>query len=245
MIKGVTFDFGGTLADGKLNEPLFRGRLLDYLHSSGFSGGETRLGRIINGEIEKLNRVRKLNKEIKIEDLYASVLSKLGLNPENHMLEYIHELYVSSFDVDVVPGAEDVLEYLKNKYRLALISNASSEIPRYAIRKFGLEKYFEVVVVSRDIGVRKPDPEIFRFTLKKLELTSCETVHVGDSIYSDVAGAKNTGMKAILVDKRQDELELPDHLEKVMETTKVNFPSIKDVKPDYIINSVIDLMNVL
>ncbi|HDN62352.1 MAG TPA: HAD family hydrolase, partial [Candidatus Bathyarchaeota archaeon] len=205
MIKAVTLDFGGTLADGKLDKESFRGKLLGYLHSLGFTGGETKLIKVINGTLEKMERARRLNREVRIEDFYSSVLSKLGIPPENHTLEYIHELYLNSFKVEAFPETEEVLEYLKGRYRLAVISNASSELPRYAIKRLGLESYFEVIVLSRDIGIRKPSPEIFKFTLQKLRLSSFQAVHVGDSMEKDVLGAKRVGMKAVWINRSGEE----------------------------------------
>jgi len=205
MIKAVTLDFGGTLADGKLDKESFRGKLLGYLHSLGFTGGETKLIKVINGTLEKMERARRLNREVRIEDFYSSVLSKLGIPPENHALEYIHELYLNSFKVEAFPETEEVLEYLKGRYRLAVISNASSELPRYAIKRLGLESYFEVIVLSRDIGIRKPSPEIFKFTLQKLRLSSSQAVHVGDSMEKDVLGAKRAGMKAVWINRSGEE----------------------------------------
>jgi len=224
VIKAVTLDFGGTLAEGELNRPLFRGRLLSYLHSLGFSGGEVKLIKVMNGVLEKINRIRKLNREVRIEEFYASVLSRLGLHPDNNALEYIHELYLGSFQVELMPEVEKILEYLKGKYRLAVISNASSEIPRYSIKKFGLERYFDAIVISRDIGIRKPDPEIFRFTLQKLRLNSHEVIHVGDSIDSDVMGAKNAGMKAVWINKMREE---------------------SNMEVDYVINSISEITSIV
>lgn len=223
-IKAVTLDFGGTLAEGELDRNLFRERLFSYLHSLGFSGGEYKLTKALKGMLEKLTRIRKLNREIRIEEFYTSVLSRLGVHPEDHVLEYIHELYLESFQIEIIPEVEKILEYLRGKYRLAVISNASSEIPRYSIRKFGLERYFDAIVISKDIGIRKPDPEIFRFALQKLRLNSHEAIHVGDSIDSDVVGAKNAGMKAIWINKTFEESE---------------------IEADYTINSIREITSIL
>jgi len=223
MIKAVTLDFGGTLADGDLDKESFRIRLIGYLHSLGFTGGEARLMKVINGALEKMERARRLNREIRIEEFYSFVLSKLGIPPEDHALEYIHKLYLNSFQVEVLPEAERVLKYLKGKYRLAVISNASSELPRYAIKKLGLEKYFEVIVLSRDIGVRKPSPVIFKFTLQKLGLSSYEAIHVGDSMEKDVVGAKKAGMKAVWINRSGEEVEIETDyvLKSISEITQI------------------------
>ena len=107
----------------------------------------------------------------------------------------------------------DVLESLNRKYTLAVISNAMSDVPRRAIERSGLEKYLEAVVISRDLGIRKPDPEIFRFALENLGIEGYEAVHVGDSLDDDVQGAKNAGMEAIWIERLSEEINVqPDHI---------------------------------
>lgn len=213
MIRGITFDFGGTLAMGDLDKEEYRMRILEYLHSLGFRGGEAQFERARRGMLKRLMKARSLRREIRIEDLYQGMLFKLGLHPEREVLDRIHDLYIRSFKVDLVPSVAEVLESLSKKYTLAVISNAMSDAPRRAIKRSGLEKYLEAVVISRDLGIRKPDPEIFRFTLKNLGIESCEAIHVGDSLDDDVQGAKNAGMGAIWIERPSEEINVqPDHI---------------------------------
>ncbi len=211
-VKGVTFDFGGTLTTGDLDKEGLKERLLGYLRSLGFSGGETQLSKARNGMLESLMKARTRNREIRLEDLYGGMLFKIGLHPEAEVIDHIHQLYIRSFRVELVPGVKEVLKPLSKKYSLAVISNAISEVPRHAVRKFGLEKYFDFVTVSRDIGIRKPNPEIFKFTLENLGIESHEAVHVGDSMEHDIEGAKNAGMKAIWITASDEETTIqPDY----------------------------------
>ena len=84
-IKGVTFDFGGTLVQGDLNKVDFRKRLFEYLCSLGFSGGEARLIKAMKGMLERLNKARILNREIRFEDLYQRMLFDRGLCPDTEV----------------------------------------------------------------------------------------------------------------------------------------------------------------
>ena len=213
MIKAITFDFGGTLAMGDLDKEEYRMGLLEYLRSLGFRGGEPQFERARRGMLKRLMKARSLGREIRIEDLYQGMLFKLGLHPEREVIDHIHDLYIRSFKVDLVPSVADVLEALSRKYALAVISNAMSDVPRRAIERSGLERYLDAVVISRDLGIRKPDPEIFRFTLKNLGIESYEAVHVGDSLDDDVQGAKNAGMGAIWIERPSEEIDVqPDHI---------------------------------
>jgi len=211
-IKGVTFDFGGTLALGDLDKQGLRENLLGYLRSLGFSGQEAQVRKARNGMLERLMRAQAQNREIRIEDLYQGMLFRIGLHPESDVIDYIHQLYIRSFQVELVPSAKEVLESLSAKYRLAVVSNAISDVARHALKKFDLEEYFHSVIISRDIGIRKPDPEIFRFALTNLGLESNEAVHVGDSLKEDVQGAKSLGMKAIwIADSGEETAVQPDY----------------------------------
>ena len=95
-----------------------------------------------------------------------------------------------------------------------------SDVPRYTLKKAGLDGYFDSIVLSRDLGMRKPDSEIFNFTLVNLGLTNREVLHVGDSLEQDVQGAQNAGMKAIWIMGEKGSVH---------------------VKPDYIIKSIEEL----
>jgi putative hydrolase of the HAD superfamily len=82
---------------------------------------------------------------------------------------------------------------------MGVVSNTMSGISRDFLEREGLAGYFEVIVLSRDIGIRKPDPRIFSLALQRLGVEASEAAHVGNSVEEDVAGAKGAGMKAVLL----------------------------------------------
>lgn len=93
-----------------------------------------------------------------------------------------------------------ILQELKKKYRLGLVSNfAYPPAIRQALRKFHLSNFFEVVVISGDIGWRKPSPKIFENALEALNMHASEVVFVGDAPFHDIAGARHVGMKTVLL----------------------------------------------
>ncbi len=205
MIKAVTFDFGETLATGKLDAETYREGLLNYLHSLGYEISEAALRGAIGGMLSKLKRMHAKNLELKFEEVYAGVLSKLGVPPREEFLDHVYQLYSVNFYSEIVPGAERVLRILHPKYKLAVISNATSNLCRRILRENSLEKLFQVVVISRDLGIRKPDPRIFHYTLERLRVKPDEAVHVGDSIEQDIIGAKRAGLKAVWIKDEKEE----------------------------------------
>jgi HAD superfamily hydrolase (TIGR01549 family) len=99
--------------------------------------------------------------------------------------------------------AEDTLKTLKKTYRLGMISNfAIPECVLNLLKAGGIDKLFDVIVISGAVNRRKPHEEIFKSTLKIMDLNPSEAVFVGDTIDADIEGAKAVGMKAVYIERR-------------------------------------------
>jgi len=96
---------------------------------------------------------------------------------------------------DVLP----MLEALGARYRLALISNGLGPQQRSRIQPLGLDVHFPVIAISGELGLRKPDPAIFRHVLSRLNVAAEAAVHVGDDLAADIGGAAAAGIAAIWV----------------------------------------------
>ena len=95
-----------------------------------------------------------------------------------------------------VENAVPVLESLSVRYPLVLVSNFYGNINK-VLETYGIRKYFKDIVESSVVGVRKPDPAIFRMGAEALELPTDECVVVGDSFRKDIIPAREAGCKAI------------------------------------------------
>ena len=100
-------------------------------------------------------------------------------------------------ELDWIEGARDVLLRLRERFTLAVVTNGPPEMQWPKVRKFGIESLVDHVVVSGDVGHRKPDPRIFEHLFAKTGVTASKAAHVGDSIHSDIAGARAARMTAI------------------------------------------------
>jgi putative hydrolase of the HAD superfamily len=101
-----------------------------------------------------------------------------------------------------------VMKSLKERgLRLGLVSNAHflPELMREDIARLGVAPYLDEAVFSAEIGVRKPDPAIFRRVLGELGVAPEEAIFVGDRVRDDIAGAKNLGMRAVLTHQFRQE----------------------------------------
>ena len=93
------------------------------------------------------------------------------------------------------------LDELSDSYTLGLITNGASCLQREKLATAGLDEYFDVVVVSAEFGVAKPDPSIFQHALTLLGSTPEHTVMIGDSLTRDVDGAMAAGLRGVWVNR--------------------------------------------
>ena len=99
------------------------------------------------------------------------------------------------------PETESVLEILKEReFKLGVVSNAT-DLVRRVFDNLGLTKYFDFLVISDEVGVRKPSPRIFHLATEMAGTSPSRSLYVGDKLATDVAGAKRAGMNAVLVDR--------------------------------------------
>lgn len=139
-----------------------------------------------------------------------------------------------SLDEDAV----EVLQKLHGKYKLGIVSNLSiPECARELLEKFDLKKYFDITVFSGDINKRKPSSEIFIKALTSLGVEASETVFVGDTLSTDIKGAKNVGITTIFI-KRQT------HLTDSLKTLTWN-PEEVQIEPDKVVTSLKELLRVI
>jgi putative hydrolase of the HAD superfamily len=100
-----------------------------------------------------------------------------------------------------VPGLHPTLQALAAQgYRLALLSNAGdAENVRRLIAAADLERYFDPIVISAAVGIRKPNPAIFKIVLDAWSLPASECVMIGDTLGADILGAQLAGLRNVWV----------------------------------------------
>ena len=129
-----------------------------------------------------------------------SDLQKLTANVENMAHEMGAEfLRLTNKYFCLMPDADRVVKYLAAKYPLTIISNGFKEVQYYKFEHSGLAKYFTHTLISEEIGINKPQPDIFRIALQRNSITAEQAIMVGDSYSSDIAGAKAAGIDQIWV----------------------------------------------
>jgi len=143
----------------------------------------------------------------------------------------IHNSSGQAVTANLVEDAIEVLASIrKDGYKMAMIANANSVDARNIMATCGLEDYFDVIVISEEAGIEKPDKEIFQLALDKLAVQAENAVMVGNRIDADIIGANRIRMKSVWFrwNNRYDDSV-----------------STKDEKPDFIIGSLSELPAVL
>ena len=203
-IKAVILDFGGTLASGSIDWDEYHNSIWRYLTGIGYNIEKTQLKKAISSALQELEKIRSRGLELTHEEVYGSALGRLGIIPEEKILDEIHEIFKHHYVSTFYPCTEDVLEKLHKKYKLALISNTISDQPRELLEEKKLDHLFEVIICSRDLGIRKPNPKIFEHVLKILNVNPRQAVHVGDSVEADMEGASDVGITPIWIKTQGD-----------------------------------------
>jgi putative hydrolase of the HAD superfamily len=108
--------------------------------------------------------------------------------------EYIENLAEFNHLFD---GTFELLDYLKEKYTLHIITNGFEEIQSKKMVNSKLYDYFDQIITSESVGVKKPNPKVFNFALESAKATKENSIMIGDSLEADIQGALNVGLKAI------------------------------------------------
>jgi putative hydrolase of the HAD superfamily len=113
----------------------------------------------------------------------------------------IYEVFRGAGGWELYPETHDTLAALRGRgYRLAVVSNFDSRLPD-VLAALGIGELFDDITFATAHGLAKPDPELFRVPLQRLDLAPEAVVHVGDHMEEDVAGSRAVGLRPILVSR--------------------------------------------
>jgi putative hydrolase of the HAD superfamily len=101
----------------------------------------------------------------------------------------------------VKPHVHEVLEYLAPKYNLYILSNGFRELQSRKMHSAGIDSYFKRVILSEDIGVLKPNAQLFNFALSATQSQASNSLMVGDNWKTDIAGARGAGLDQVYYDQ--------------------------------------------
>jgi epoxide hydrolase-like predicted phosphatase len=180
-IKGVVFDFGGVLSD-----PTNRIEVMSkYEKILGMPEG--RLQEILfSGPVWEAASTGKIT----IDEFW----SRTGKQFEPYLPPEFEELKEDPFAMEsLVPEMVDLVEEMSKRYKVGLCSNALPSLEAKLKRYPDLLKCFSVVVISAEVGLRKPDPRIYELTARLMQLSPEEIVFIDDK-ERNTRAAEEVGM---------------------------------------------------
>lgn len=129
-----------------------------------------------------------------------------------HLLseEYIH--YLPQYN-HLFEGTIELLEYLKPKYKLHIITNGFNEIQYNKLKNSNISHYFETITNSQNAGFKKPNPQIFHYALEISNSKKETSIMIGDNFEADIEGALNVGIDAIMFNEHN--IEIAENIKQV------------------------------
>ena len=162
----------------------------------------------LNEQLWVQYRADKITKEDLNRTRFLKPLEHYGIHDVD-LADHLSKDYVywSPRIVRFVPGTMELLDYLKPKYHLHLITNGFEEVQDTKLTLSGMKPYFETLTVSEEVGVKKPNPEIFHYALRKANASPEESLMIGDEMAVDIDGARAAGMETVLFNPRGEKIE--------------------------------------
>jgi putative hydrolase of the HAD superfamily len=197
-IKAILFDIDDTLYDRAKSQPMVLDKIMSML--PGVFKGLSR-AQALDAFLES-DRISTEDWEAgrHMEDI-RDYRSKLFLKALGLSLDYapqITEAYVREYPFINAPvdGAVELVAKASRRFKTGVISNSMPDVQHQKIKTLGLTRYFDCVVIATEIGLKKPDPAIFAYAARHLQLAVQECLYIGDNYENDVMGAKGAGMRA-------------------------------------------------
>jgi putative hydrolase of the HAD superfamily len=203
-IKAIGFDLFNTLITGDpgaLHDAV--GRLKQSLRDSGIPlEDELFIKAYKEHSIRFIKEAHKDGRETHNRFWISAALESLGFKvaPHDTITNKAVDAYFSAFPDHclLVPGTEEMLRQLKETYRLGLLSNFThAPAARMLTELFGLIPYFDVILISGELGYRKPHPMVFEKLIEQLGFEGHEILFVGDDPEPDIIGALNSGIQPV------------------------------------------------
>lgn len=240
IVKGIIFDINGTLSDIHTNEwhdDVYRvvSNLLSY---QGILL-DPNVVKDLYFRIMKDQRAASLERhpEFDVVGIFREIVREHSTafthSLQDKNLEQLPRLLAEAhraaarFRLQLYPGVDDTLRQLQPNYRLAVVTDGQAAYALPELNAIGLAGYFDPIIVSGELGYRKPDRRMFRAALDAMKMRAAEVVFVGNDMYRDIYGAQKVGLKAVFFKSNQGTQE-------------------KDgVTPDYTIYRIPELLNAI
>ncbi len=223
-IKTIFFDLDDTLVNSKKAE---YNAICEFKHLyEGFSKIEDNQfartwSKVTMENYDKYHSGKITFEELRVKRmqcLFATYNVKLSDNEAKEKFEEYQTIYERNWIL--FEDAINLLEELKGRFNLAILSNGDGNQQRRKIEYTGLKKYFQEIIISGEVNVSKPNRKIFEIACEKTKSNPKECIMVGDKYDTDIEGALNAGLKAIWIDRKNESREYEYKISELVEMKK-------------------------
>ncbi len=201
-ITDIFFDLDHTLWDFDANSKLAFEKLLQKYHIPIGIDTFLEVYEPINKQYwADYARGLKTKNEVKFNRL-VDTFKTLNIKMSQTEIEVLADAYLDFLKQEhlLIDGAIELLDYLKDTYRLHILTNGFKEVQLDKLRHSGIDQYFDNMITSEEIGKLKPHPDVFKHALQTAQTLAHHSFMIGDNFKTDILGAQNVGMHVIHFD---------------------------------------------
>lgn len=201
-LKGITdvfFDLDHTLWDFDRNSALAFDKIFKINHIHVNLNDFLVHYEAINLDYWNLYRNEKIDKEVLRFGRLNDTFSALNYNVKKEIIQKLSIDYITYLTDNnyLYKDTTTILKYLHKKYNLHILSNGFEEVQSKKLIKSNILQYFKTVTNGENIGVKKPNPQIFHYAIEKANTSISKSIMIGDGYEADVLGAMGIGMDVI------------------------------------------------
>ena len=212
QITDIFFDLDHTLWDFDRNSKLAFERIFEQRKIPLALSDFMKVYEPINFQYWKQYREERISKQELRRGRFKDAFAPFGISFPIEVLDEISLDYIAELPKDnyLFDGTIELLEYLTQKnYNLHIITNGFDEVQYVKLKKSKIDFYFNTVTTSEDVGVKKPNPKVFKHALSLANVQASASVMIGDTFEADILGAESVGMHTLFFNYRNE--KVPDN----------------------------------
>lgn len=213
QIEHIFFDLDHTLWDFDRNSSLAFQKIFDKFSIDISVDSFLEVYQPINLKFWKRYREDKVSKQDLRRGRLMEAFKPLKYNFSLDTIDAIAEDYINFLPDNnyLIKGAEEILEFLKPRYDLHIITNGFKDVQNNKLQKSGIRTYFKTITNSEEAGFKKPHPVIFEKAIQESGADIEKSLMIGDNYEADILGAASYGLKTIFFNYHNEKVqeELP------------------------------------
>lgn len=191
--KTLLFDVDDTLLDFKQNEQVSMQKLFDYVGHPLTEEIFERYKRI-NHQLWASFECGEITKDEVIGTRFQKLFSELSIDVTGKQVEAYYQEQLSN-GVYLFEGAYELCQQLSTEFDLYIVTNGIANTQYKRLKSAGLDKLFQSIFVSEEVGYQKPDIQFFQRVFEDIKsFEKDRTLIIGDSLTSDILGGNNAGI---------------------------------------------------